>query len=405
MAESNNLEEYNKTVKDRDPRQTRKKVDHPKGFEPSVSYKNSTKSGEIVSSPQKKNSINWDEQLRSYFGKDSHKYKVLEDTAEIRFWDSNIGNGNIERLYYFKAKIISSDKHLPDEEVKKLIKLAGSKKPPQKKKVSKDSLTFVIALSDFQIGKEGTEDSIDRFITYIPKIKDQIKKLQKTETIDQVLFAGLGDLVESCSNHYSMQEFTTILDERSQQKVARRMIYTIIKEIMPMFSKGLVAFIGGNHGENRRSGRSYTTFADNKDVMLAEELQEIFQEAPAYKDRLLFMIPDNELSLTFEVSNTVISILHGHQMRGGVNSQAKSRKWVSDQAFSRNPIADSDIILHGHYHYFSAYESSDRLILQAPTLDSGSEWFENTKGDKSRSGMLTFVIGGEEKWDYIKVIR
>tara|TARA_R100001460_G_scaffold32709_4_gene64138 strand:+ start:4922 stop:6139 length:1218 start_codon:yes stop_codon:yes gene_type:complete len=405
MVESNNLEEYNKTVKDRDPRQTRKKVDHPKGFEPSVSYKNSTKSGEIVSSPQKKNSINWDEQLRSYFGKDSHKYKVLEDTAEIRFWDSNIGNGNIERLYYFKAKIISSDKHLPDEEVKKLIKLAGSKKPPQKKKVSKDSLTFVIALSDFQIGKEGTEDSIDRFITYIPKIKDQIKKLQKTETIDQVLFAGLGDLVESCSNHYSMQEFTTILDERSQQKVARRMIYTIIKEIMPMFSKGLVAFIGGNHGENRRSGRSYTTFADNKDVMLAEELQEIFQEAPAYKDRLLFMIPDNELSLTFEVSNTVISILHGHQMRGGVNSQAKSRKWVSDQAFSRNPIADSDIILHGHYHYFSAYESSDRLILQAPTLDSGSEWFENTKGDKSRSGMLTFVIGGEEKWDYIKVIR
>ena len=405
MVESNNLEEYNKTVKDRDPRQTRKKVDHPKGFEPSVSYKNSTKSGEIVSSPQKKNSINWDEQLRSYFGKDSHKYKVLEDTAEIRFWDSNIGNGNIERLYYFKAKIISSDKHLPDEEVKKLIKLAGSKKPPQKKKVSKDSLTFVIALSDFQIGKEGTEDSIDRFITYIPKIKDQIKKLQKTEIIDQVLFAGLGDLVESCSNHYSMQEFTTILDERSQQKVARRMIYTIIKEIMPMFSKGLVAFIGGNHGENRRSGRSYTTFADNKDVMLAEELQEIFQEAPAYKDRLLFMIPDNELSLTFEVSNTVISILHGHQMRGGVNSQAKSRKWVSDQAFSRNPIADSDIILHGHYHYFSAYESSDRLILQAPTLDSGSEWFENTKGDKSRSGMLTFVIGGDEKWDYIKVIR
>jgi len=405
MAESSNLKKFAETVQDRNPRTSKKKVDHPKGFEPSVSYKNSTKSGEIVSSPQKKNSINWDEQLRSYFGKDSHKYKVLEDTAEIRFWDSNIGNGNIERLYYFKAKIISSDKHLPDEEVKKLIKLAGSKKPPQKKKVSKDSLTFVIALSDFQIGKEGTEDSIDRFITYIPKIKDQIKKLQKTETIDQVLFAGLGDLVESCSNHYSMQEFTTILDERSQQKVARRMIYTIIKEIMPMFSKGLVAFIGGNHGENRRSGRSYTTFADNKDVMLAEELQEIFQEAPAYKDRLLFMIPDNELSLTFEVSNTVISILHGHQMRGGVNSQAKSRKWVSDQAFSRNPIADSDIILHGHYHYFSAYESSDRLILQAPTLDSGSEWFENTKGDKSRSGMLTFVIGGEEKWDYIKVIR
>jgi hypothetical protein len=92
-------------------------------------------------------------------------------------------------------------------------------------------------------------------------------------------------------------------------------------------------------------------------------------------------------------------------MRSGINSQAKARKWLSDQAFSRSNIADSDILLHGHYHYFSAYESSDRLIVQAPTLDSGSEWFENTKGDKSRAGMLTLVIGGLEKWDYIKVIR
>jgi hypothetical protein len=92
-------------------------------------------------------------------------------------------------------------------------------------------------------------------------------------------------------------------------------------------------------------------------------------------------------------------------MKGAGNSQAKARKWLSDQAFSRNSTSDADIVLHGHYHFFSAYESSDRLILQAPTLDSGSEWFANTKGDKSRAGMLTFVIGGKEKWDYIKVIR
>ena len=405
MVESNSLEEFNKTIKDRSPQITKKKTTHPKGFEPSVSYKSSTRSGEIVSSPQKKNKVNWKEQLESYFGKDAHKYKVLEDTAEIRFWDSNIGNGSIERLYYFKAKIVSSEKYLPDEDIKKLIKLASQKKPVQKPKVNKGSLTFTICLADFQIGKEGTEESIERFISYIPKIKTQIKKLQKTENLRQVLFAGLGDLVESCSNHYSMQEFSTMIDERSQQKVARRMIYTLIKEIMPLFDKGLVAFIGGNHGENRKNGKAYTTFGDNKDVMLAEELQEIFKEAPAYKDRLLFMIPENELSMTFEVSDTTICILHGHQMRGAGNSQAKARKWVSDQSFSRNSIADADIVLHGHYHFFSAYESSDRLIIQAPTLDSGSEWFENTKGDKSKAGLLTFVIGGEQKWDYIKVIR
>ena len=403
MAESKNLKEFAKTVKDRDPRQTKKKIQHPKGFEPSATFNQATKSGEIVSKPQKSNDIDWQEQLKSYFGKDAHKYKVLENQAEIRYWD--MAGNPPQRLYYFKAKIVSSEQYMPDEDFKKLLASAGRLKKKTTKKPVKDTKTFCIALADFQIGKEGTEEAIERFIDYIPKIKAQIKQIQKVEPLEQVLFAGLGDLVESCSNHYNMQEFSTIMDERSQQKVARRMIYTLIKEIMPLFSKGLVCFIGGNHGENRKNGRAYTTFADNKDVMLAEELQEIFKESPAYSKSLDFIIPDNELHLTIEISDVAILLLHGHQMKGAGNSQAKARKWLSDQALSRNATADADIVLHGHYHYFSAYESSDRLILQAPTLDSGSEWFENTKGDRSRAGMLTFVIGGEAKWDYIKVIR
>ena len=403
MAESNNLKKFAETVQDRDPRKSKKKIEHPKGFNPSVSYSQQTKSGEIVSEPQKENKIDWKEQLESYFGKDAHKYKVLENQAEIRYWD--MAGNPPQRLYYFKAKIVSSEQYMPDEDFKKLLASAGKLKKKTTKKPVKDSKTFCIALADFQIGKEGTEEAIDRFIDYIPKIKAQVKQIQKVEPLEQVLFAGLGDLLESCSNHYNMQEFSTIMDERSQQKVARRMIYTLIKEIMPLFSKGLVCFIGGNHGENRKNGKAYTTFADNKDVMLAEELQEIFQESADYKKSLDFIIPDSELFMTIEVSDTVLLLLHGHQMRGAGNSQAKARKWLSDQAFSRNATADADIVLHGHYHFFSAYESSDRLILQAPTLDSGSEWFENTKGDRSRAGMLTFVIGGEAKWDYIKVIR
>jgi len=400
-----NLEEFAKTVKDRDPRTSKKKIEHPKGFSPGITYSEKTKSGEIVSAPQKKNEIDWKEQLESYFGKDAKNYKVLQDTAEIRFWDSNIGNGAIERLYYFKAKVVSNQAYMPDDDFKKLLASASRLKKKTTKKAIKNSKTFCIALADFQIGKQGTKEAVERFIDYIPKIKEHIKNIQKFEPLDQVLFAGLGDLVESCSNHYSMQEHTTTMDERMQQKVARRMIYTMIKEIMPLFNKGVVCFVGGNHGENRKNGKSYTTFADNKDVMLAEELQEIFQESPAYKNKLDFIIPDSELDLTIEISDTVLLLLHGHQMTGTGNSQAKARKWLSDQAFSRNATADADIVLHGHYHFFSSYESSDRLIMQAPTLDSGSEWFENKKGDKSRPGMLTFVIGGEAKWDYIRVIR
>lgn len=80
-----NLEEFAKTVKDRDPRTSKKKIEHPKGFEPSASFSQQTKSGEIVSKPQKENKVDWKEQLESYFGADAKNYRVLEDTAEIRF--------------------------------------------------------------------------------------------------------------------------------------------------------------------------------------------------------------------------------------------------------------------------------------------------------------------------------
>jgi predicted phosphodiesterase len=403
MAESKNLKKFAETVQDRDPRKSKKKIEHPKGFNPSVSYSQQTKSGEIVSEPQKENKIDWKEQLESYFGKDAHKYKVLQDTAEIRFWD--MAGNPPQRLYYFKAKIVSNKAYMPDDDFKKLLNAAKKKKPTAKKKPTKDTKTFCIALSDWQIGKEGTEQTIERWMDSIPKIKEQIKTLRKSETIDQLFIAGLGDIVEGCTGFYAQQEFTVELDYRQQQKVARRMAYTAIKELVPMFDKTVVSFIAGNHGEPRNSGKSFTTFSDNRDIMLGEELAEIFKEAPAYKDKIDFIMPDS-LSITLDISDTVVTLVHGHQMRGGGNPQAKARTWLANQSLARSEIADSDLLLMGHYHFFSAYEADGkRLILQCPSLDSGSTWFENTNGGRNSAGVLTLVIGGTEKWSNIRVIR
>lgn len=398
-----NLEEFAKTVKDRDPRIAKKKVEHPKGFNPSVSYSQKTKSGEIVSEPQKENKVDWKEQLESYFGADAKNYRVLEDTAEIRFWD--MAGNPPQRLYYFKAKIVSNSAYMPDDDFKKLLNQAKKKKPTPKKKPTKHTKTFCIALSDWQIGKEGTEATIDRWMDSIPKIKEQIKTLRKSETIDQLFIAGLGDIVEGCTGFYAQQEFTVELDYRQQQKVARRLAYTALKELVPMFDKTVVSFIAGNHGEPRNSGKSFTTFSDNRDIMLGEELAEIFKEAPAYKDKIDFIMPDS-LSITLDISDTIVTLVHGHQMRGGGNPQAKARTWLANQSLARSEIADSDLLLMGHYHFFSAYESDGkRLILQAPSLDSGSEWFDNTNGGRNSAGVLTLVIGGTEKWSNIRVIR
>ena len=112
--------------------------------------------------------------------------------------------------------------------------------------------------------------------------------------------SGLGDIVEGCTGFYAQQEFTVELDYRQQQKVARRMAYTALKELVPIFDKTVVSFIAGNHGEPRNSGKSFTTFSDNRDIMLGEELAEIFKEAPAYKDKIDFIMPDS-LSITLDI--------------------------------------------------------------------------------------------------------
>ncbi len=398
------LEDFKKTYSDRNPRKNKAKSTHPPEFKPGYKFSEETNSGEITSGPKKTGKINWKEQLEDYFGAEAENYTVVPGTAEIRFWDTNAGEGVIERLYYFKAKIVSNKNYMADDDFKLLLKEAKSKKPLKKSK-KKLGKTFVIALSDWQIGKKGTEEAVKRFMEAIPKIKEEIKYLKKLHELDQVLFAGLGDIVEGCSGFYDMQEFETELDYRQQQKVARRMAYTLIKEILPLFEKGIVSFIGGNHGEQRRNNKAFTTFGDNRDVQLAEELYEIFNESPAYKDKLDFIVPENKLTLTFDISGVTLCIAHGHQMKYGPNSQAKAKSWLAKQSLSRNAIADADILLMGHYHFFSAYETSDRLIIQAPTLDSGSQWFESTSGDTSNAGILCFVVGGNNKWSHINVVR
>ena len=60
------LEEFKKTYSYQKPKNIKQKIEHPPKFTPGVKYSEATKSGEIVSTPQKKYEIDWKEQLQSY---------------------------------------------------------------------------------------------------------------------------------------------------------------------------------------------------------------------------------------------------------------------------------------------------------------------------------------------------
>jgi hypothetical protein len=47
----------------------------------------------------------------------------------------------------------------------------------------------------------------------------------------------------------------------------------------------------------------------------------------------------------------------------------------------------------------------ERLWIQAPTTDPGSEWFRDRAGMNSKPGLLTLVVGGDyEPREHISVL-
>ena len=385
----------------------RLKGNHPKGWEPRID----TSKKEIVSKPQKKagnpQDHRWDKYLEE-LGFNPDEFEIIEP-FEIRSWDSNTENGK-DTFYYYKAKIIS--KHAVNDrdfDFKSLLSEIKKSKPKPQTINGKSSM--IVCLSDWQMGKrdgDGTKGIVERIEQMIPDVTARIKELRKSGVdLAHLYVVGLGDIVEGCEGFYPMQEHSVEYDLRRQKMIARRLLVKSLKAWAPLFKNVVVACVPGNHGENRKNGKAFTTFGDNFDVAIFDEAAEIFQENPAFK-HVKFVIPDNDLWLTLDVSGTIIGLAHGHQFRtGGRYSHQKAVAWLSGQAFGMTEMGDADILISGHFHHLFVVNEGKRTLMQCPSVDGGSEWFENMTGKSSYAGTLTFSITpGKTQlpWDNLKVL-
>ena len=381
---------------------------HPKGWEPGID----TSKNIIVSKPLPKaikpEDHKWDIYLAE-LGFDPKEFEIIEP-FEVRTWTANMGAGETEQFYYYKAKIISKNPiSSKDFDYKNLLKeIKAYKGQPQK--ITGNS-SFVVCLSDWQMGKrdgDGTQGIVKRIEQMIPDVTARIKDLKKNGVdLANLYVFGLGDIVEGCDGFYPMQEFSVEYDLRRQKMIARRLLIKAIKTWAPLFKNVVVACVPGNHGENRKNGKAFTSFGDNFDVSLFDEAQEILSENPAYK-KIKFIIPENELWITLDISGTIVGLAHGHQFRtGGRYSHQKAVAWLSGQAFGMTDVGDSDILISGHFHHLFVVNEGKRTLMQCPSVDGGSEWFENMTGKTSYSGTLTFSITpGKTQlpWDNLRVI-
>ena len=397
------LSEYAKTESGEKLKKKRKDREHPKGYEPHYELKGGK--GTITSYPQDKSNItDWSDILKE-LNLDPDKFDVVEP-VQVRSWDSAIDGG--KRLYYYRATIVSKSIKTKDTDLKQLkTEIKNIKKNVKPKKTSnKDSL--VVCLSDWQMGKpdgDGSTGIVERAVKMIPEVLEYAKNVSKLGAkIKNLYVFSLGDMIENCDGFYDTQVFGVQLDKRTQSKVVRRIITDALVERAPHFENIVVAAVPGNHGENRKNGKSFTTLADNEDVAIFEEIADALALNKKSFGHIKFVLPkDNELSITLDVSGKTVGLVHGHQFRtGGKYSFNKAIQWLQGQSLGKFDIGDVDLLISGHFHHNFKAPRGNRWFIQCPSLDGGSEWYTNSTGDHSGPGTLVFTISAQKENYFIE---
>lgn len=364
---------------------------HPQGWEPGVAWNG--KEGTIVTGAlPAENAPNWDTILKVW-GLDPDKFQVVEPVL-FNVWGDPLGQLNRQ----WKGKVVQRTVS-EDADMERLIQEIKKHKF-SKPLVREEGLAMLVAISDLQLGKGeggGTAGIVARFLAGINEVEARWKELVKTgRPLSRLVVVGLGDVVESCDGHYDMQAFQTDLDRREQITVARRLLVKAITSWARFAPEVIVAAIPGNHGENRRNGKAFTTFGDNDDVAVFEQAAEVVGANPDY-DHVKFAFPKNDLTMTLDVCGTIVGLAHGHQFRGNPLT------WWAKQALGLQRTGDSSLLLAGHLHHLVVQQSGARTFVQAPSLDGGSQWFTETQGASAPAGILTMTVGGGF-WDDLRVL-
>lgn len=406
-----NLFDRLKTVENQadiqDPVKQRPKV---AGWEPGVIWEGSH--GEITTDALTDQPSDWDDLLRAR-GLDPEVFEVVDDTIRWCSWDgwktSDDGTTESAICYSFKARIRrkkDAEQPVSVEELYKEIRKAKK----TRKQVQGGEETFVVALSDWQVGNRdggGVERQAQAISDLVESIPQRLADLRRSGSkIGHVAILGLGDLVEGTCGHYPAQQFRIELDRRDQMKLVRRGIRDIIMATAPHVEKMTVAAIPGNHGENRQNGKSITSVHDNDDVAVFEQIAEALSINPDAYGHVGFRLARDEIALTLNLSGQHTAITHGHVAKGSGNAANTMWNWWKEHAHGRayQGVADADILITGHYHHLNIKEQETRTLLICPSLTPVGEYWTDQHGTTTRAGTLTLTTN-PHGWTNLTILQ
>lgn len=376
---------------------------HPAGWEPHVEEHAGT--AVAVSQPLA-GSPTHDELIRGW-DMDPAEWMIVGD-VQVRRWQRYDG----EWLRYFRATLARRRAGVERADVDRLCRDAMRRKPNRPKPRLATHRALVVCLNDWQIGKgegDGSEGIVRRVRNQIGALGSLVADLEP----DVVALLNVGDLTERVSGHYASQPFTCDLDEREQQRVARRLLFHAVETVAPLVPSVLVTAVPCNHGENRGPvGKAQTRPSDNLSLSLTETVEEACQQNPDAYGHVRFQYAPDYVCVS-ELAGLTLASTHGHQFdRGGGDPMRKAEEWWRDQIMGTQHVAAADMLVTAHKHHCQVSERLFRPVVIAPANDGGSLWWTASTGQSSAPGMLTFGFGlgygnpsrGDRCWGDLRVL-
>lgn len=324
------------------------------------------------------------------FNLDPSEFEVVDDTIRMSTWQQSKRLENGERdvinLYSYRGSF-RRRRNTAHSRI-----LAGLIGPIRSAKVTPAvGLPMVVCLADNQVGKDGPDgpDMMDaRFEEALAKVAALVKSRRPSELV----IADNGDPIEGITSSAPNQIATNTLSLDEQLRWWQRRLTQTILTLAPLVGRTHVVSVPSNHGEIRNnSGKvGYGDYG----LGVARTVMDAFELIGSPLD-LEFHFPasQHDVITYLDIADTRVAFTHGHHAK----TIERMPQWIANQAAStRSPMADSRIVVHGHFHQPGYHESRGRAIVSCSMFDAGSSWFTNLTGEFSRPSITTFNI--RDRW-------
>lgn len=248
----------------------------------------------------------------------------------------------------------------------------------------------VIVWADPQIGKTGSRGGTVELIERSILIRKKLDALLSERHPSQILIADAGDGIEGFESGGNPM-FTNDLSLSGQLDTYGTELFEYIN-LAHSWAPVTVAGIPSNHAAWRCGKQNLGKPSDDLGLFMHKQVQKVTDAANM--DVSWVKPAEYDESVAVDFYGTRVGLVHGNQFGPG-----QAVTWWQKQAFGAQAAANADILVHGHYHSFSASvagrnpaSGKQRYCLGAPTLDNGSDWFRQVQGRDSDPGLMVFDV-------------